>query len=266
LAFGSRNNISYIRLDHNRDELFIGIEIHTPSAQQLLRQIELKGIDNIWVVNYDARLLLEMLSSNIADRLFVHFPVPWDKKPHRRVISPQFLKEAMRVLKVGGRLELRTDSPKYFWYSLETFLGEGVEQSELLIRKNVDLDVISKYEARWRRESRDIYDISIISREESPERDIEIDFTFNSLRFNSKLIDNPPKGSHIFDGFFISLKKIYIVNKSSILLKLSFGSFDKPEQKYIFIDRDRSYYFGMEPIKSYTNYKAHMAIEEMLNV
>jgi len=32
-----------------------------------------------------------MLSSNIADRLFVHFPVPWDKKPHRRVISPQFL-------------------------------------------------------------------------------------------------------------------------------------------------------------------------------
>jgi len=50
------------------------------------------------------------------------------------------------------------------------------------------------------------------------------------------------------------------------LLKLSFGSFDKPEQKYIFIDRDRSYYFGMEPIKSYTNYKAHMAIEEMLNV
>ena len=75
----------------NPDTLFIGLEIHTPSAQQVLKQIELQNLDNIWVVNYDARLFLEMLPSNICSQIFVHFPVPWDKKPHRRVISKSFL-------------------------------------------------------------------------------------------------------------------------------------------------------------------------------
>ncbi len=96
IGFGSGKHILY-QAKKNPHELFIGIEIHTPSAQQLLRQIELQNIENIWVINYDARLLLEMIASNSINRVFVHFPVPWDKKPHRRVISQSFLKEAMRV-------------------------------------------------------------------------------------------------------------------------------------------------------------------------
>jgi len=263
IGFGSGKHILY-QAEQNRDELFIGIEIHTPSAQQLLRQIELRGIKNIWVVNYDARLLLEMINSNIINRIFIHFPVPWDKKPHRRVISSSFLKEAIRVLRVGGKLELRTDSPNYFWYSLDVFLGDGIKSSEVLILKNRDLEVISKYEARWRRQRRDIYDVLVVSKELSPERRLNIDFNFRGLKYKSELLNNIPKDSLVFNGFFINFKKIYIVNKSSILLKLSFGSFDKPEQKYILIDRDRSYYFGMEPVKTYTNYKAHLALEEIL--
>jgi tRNA (guanine-N7-)-methyltransferase len=263
IGFGSGKHILY-QAEKNPSELFIGIEIHTPSAQQLLRQIELKGLKNIWVVNYDARLLLEMIESNRISRIFVHFPVPWDKKPHRRVISPSFLKEAMRVLKPMGKLELRTDSPNYFWYSLDVFLGDGVERSEVLVLKNRDLGVISKYEARWRRQKKDIYDVLVTSKEKSKEREINIDFSFKRLKFKSELLNNIPKGSLVFDSFFINFKKIYIVNKSSILLKLSFGSFDKPEQKYILIDRDRSYYFGMEPVKTYTNYRAHLAVEERL--
>ena len=263
VGFGSGRHILY-QAEKNPNELFIGLEIHTPSAQQLLRQIELKGLRNIWVVNYDARLLLEMIDSNIINRIFVHFPVPWDKKPHRRVISSSFLKEAMRVLRVGGVLELRTDSSKYFWYSLDVFLGEGVDRSEVLVKKNSDLGVISKYEARWRRQRKDIYDVLVTSKENSKKRKLNIDFSFKQLKFKSELLNNIPQGSLVFDGFFINFKKIYVVNKSSILLKLSFGSFDKPEQKYIFIDSNRSYYFGMKPVKTYTNYKAHLKIEESL--
>jgi len=263
IGFGSGRHILY-QAEKSPNELFIGIEIHTPSAQQLLRQIKLKGIKNIWVVNYDARLLLEMIESNRISRIFVHFPVPWDKKPHRRVISPSFLKEAMRVLKPKGKLELRTDSPNYFWYSLEVFLGEGVERSEVLVKKNSNLGVVSKYEARWRRQKKDIYDVLVVSKENSPPNISNFDFRFKRLKFKSELLDNIPKGSLVFDGFFINFKKIYVVNKSSILLKLSFGSFDKPEQKYILIEKSRSYYFGMEPIKSYTNYRAHLKLEERL--
>jgi len=104
VGFGSGKHLLY-QAQKNPDTLFIGLEIHTPSAQQVLKQIELQGLDNIWVVNYDARLFLEMLPSNACEQIFVHFPVPWDKKPHRRVISPSFLDESMRVLRKDGRLE-----------------------------------------------------------------------------------------------------------------------------------------------------------------
>jgi len=118
VGFGSGRHLLH-QAKKNPDTLFIGIEIHTPSAQQVLKQIELQELDNIWVVNYDARLFLEMLPSNSCEQIFVHFPVPWDKKPQRRVISTSFVDESMRVLRVSGRLELRTDSDKYFWYALE---------------------------------------------------------------------------------------------------------------------------------------------------
>ena len=90
VGFGSGRHLLH-QAQKNPDILFIGLEIHTPSAQQVLKQIELQRIENIWVVNYDARLFLEMLPSNVCEQIFVHFPVPWDKKPHRRVISPSFL-------------------------------------------------------------------------------------------------------------------------------------------------------------------------------
>ncbi|MEA2028122.1 MAG: tRNA (guanosine(46)-N7)-methyltransferase TrmB, partial [Campylobacterota bacterium] len=115
VGFGSGKHILH-QANANPDILYIGIEIHTPSAQQLLKQIKLQNLSNIWVVNYDARLLLGMFASNSLSKIYVHFPVPWDKKPHRRVISPSFLNESLRVLQSGGTLELRTDSDNYFWY------------------------------------------------------------------------------------------------------------------------------------------------------
>ena len=65
VGFGSGRHLLY-QAEKHPDTLFIGLEIHTPSAQQVLKQIELQNIDNIWVVNYDARLFLEMLPSNIC--------------------------------------------------------------------------------------------------------------------------------------------------------------------------------------------------------
>jgi len=265
VGFGSGKHLLYQAIN-NPERLFIGIEIHTPSAQQVLRQIELKGIKNIWVVNYDARLLLEMMPSNSCTNIFVHFPVPWDKKPHRRVISPSFLEESMRVLKKGGRLELRTDSYKYFWYSLDTFLGENVSKTALEIRKNESLDVTSKYEARWLKQEKDIYDVFVTAQQNSDKREFDFDFGFDDIVYKDSILDKISKKPILFDGFFFHFERIYRVNQSSILLKLTLGSFDRPEQKYIWIDDNISYYFGSTPVKTVTNYKTHLKIKEYLNV
>jgi tRNA (guanine-N7-)-methyltransferase len=265
VGFGSGKHLLY-QAQKNPDRLFIGIEIHTPSALQVLKQIELLGLKNIWVVNYDARLLLETIPSNLCHEIFVHFPVPWDKKPHRRVISTSFLEESMRVLKKGGRLELRTDSYKYFWYALDTFLGEKVSKTAVEVRKNEALEVTSKYEARWLKQEKDIYDVYVTSLEESEERILDFNFSFKDISYKKELLDKITYKPILFEGAFIHFERIFKIDDESILIKLAFGSFDRPEHKFIYINKLEAYYFHDNPVKTVTNYKTHHKIMEYLNV
>jgi len=262
VGFGSGRHLIH-QAQKNPDTLFIGLEIHTPSAQQVLKQIELQGIDNIWVVNYDARLFLEMLPSNVCEQIFVHFPVPWDKKPHRRVISPSFLDESMRVLREEGRLELRTDSDNYFWYSLETFFA--VPKTEVEIRKNEALEVTSKYEARWIKQEKDIYDVYVKCKETSEAKRLNIDFNFNTVKYQEGLENALAKKPQVFDGYFVHFERMYKIGEDRLLVKCAFGSFDRPEHKYILLRKDGCRYFVSEPVKTTVNYEAHKKIMELLD-
>ena len=263
VGFGSGKHILY-QAQKNPDTLFIGLEIHTPSAQQVLKQIELQGLKNLWVVNYDARLFLEMLPSNACEQIFVHFPVPWDKKPSRRVISKSFVAESIRVLREGGRLELRTDSDKYFWYSLETFFSSP--KVEVEVRKNEDLEVTSKYEARWKRQEKDIYDVYVKCKENSKTKKKELDFNFNIVKYRNALENDLPKEALVFDGYFIHFERLYKTEDEILLIKCAFGSFDRPEHKYIILDKNACRYFVSPPVKTQVNYQAHQKIMELLNV
>jgi tRNA (guanine-N7-)-methyltransferase len=261
VGFGSGRHLLYQAKKHPK-KLFIGLEIHTPSAQQVLKQIELQGLENLWIVNYDARLFLEMLPSNLCDEIFVHFPVPWDKKPHRRVIGKAFLEESMRVLKKGGRLELRTDSDNYFWYALETFFASpkiGVE-----VRKNEALEVTSKYEARWLRQEKDIYDLYVTSQEESPQSKATGDFNFNSVKYSDQILEAIPPKAIVYTEYFIHFERTFRIEKERCLIKCAFGSFDRPEHKYLLIDSNGCGYFNGLPITTRVNFLAHQKIVEQL--
>lgn len=257
VGFGSGRHLLF-QAKKNPDTLYIGIEIHTPSAQQVLKQIELQGLDNIWVVNYDARLFLEMLPSNRCEQIFVHFPVPWDKKPHRRVISPSFLDESMRVLKKGGSLELRTDSESYFWYALETFFA--VPKAEVRVHKNEALEVTSKYEARWLRQEKDIYEVHTTSLQDSPCKEETIDFNFNGVKYTQGLEERLPLKALVFEGYFVHFERIYQISGQSVVIKCAFGSFDRPEHKYMLLNQDGCRYFVSSPIKTSVNFQAHQAM------
>lgn len=261
VGFGSGRHLLF-QAKKNPDTLYIGLEIHTPSAQQVLKQIELQQLDNIWVVNYDARLFLEMLPSNLCTQIFVHFPVPWDKKPHRRVISKSFLSESMRVLGIDGRLELRTDSDNYFWYALETFFS--IPKVEVEVRKNEALEVTSKYEARWLRQEKDIYDVYVRSTYLSQEEKNTIDFNFNDVKYSEGIENRLPKKALVYDGYFVHFERIFKISENSIFIKCAFGSFDRPEHKYILLQESGCRYFVSPPVKTKVNYHAHEKMIEKL--
>ncbi len=262
VGFGSGRHLLY-QAKENPERLYIGIEIHTPSAQQVLKQIELQGLENIWVLNYDARLFLEMLPSNSCEQIFVHFPVPWDKKPQRRVISPSFTEEALRVLTKGGRLELRTDSEKYFWYSMQTFFA--LPKAEVHIEKNKDLAVISKYEARWKRQEKNIYEVHMVSGEKSDEKPLGKSFSFGESSYRSGLENALPTKTVIEEEYFVHFERVYKIGEEALLVKCAFGSFDRPEHKYILIGKEGCRYYVSRPVKTKANYQAHQKIVEYLN-
>jgi len=265
VGFGSGVHLLHQALK-NPDKLIIGLEIHYPSIEQVLKHLKIQNITNVLIVNYDARLFLEFLESNAVGKVFVHFPVPWDKKPHRRVMSVAFIAECMRVLKISGTLELRTDSPNYFEYS--SGLLENFKKYPHEILKNKDLDVTSKYEARWKLQEKDIWDVTITSIENSPQVVFSTDFSFDEKYDIEKIKKNLPKDAIISDEFLINFEDCYDVTSQSaqqgLLVKVTFGSFNRPVTKYLYIENEKARYFQGDPIKTRVNLEAHQRILEIL--
>lgn len=157
IGFGSGRHLLF-KADKNRDILMLGAEIYLPALEQVAKLAKIQGLNNVFLINADARLLLNALNSNSLSRIFLHFPVPWDKQESRRVVSRDFAREILRVLTENGRFELRTDSAKYFEFTREIFANFSVN---LTVAKNENLAVLSKYETRWQKQKKDIFDLVV---------------------------------------------------------------------------------------------------------
>ncbi len=262
VGFGSGRHLLH-QAKHNPDVLFIGIEIHRPSIQQVLKQIVIQDIDNLLILDYDARLFMELVPSNIVGKIYVHFPVPWDKKPHRRVISKTFVDEARRVLQVGGALELRTDSENYYAYSYETFIS--LNKTTLMINKNKDTVVSSKYEDRWKKMEKNIYDLIMINDEQSQPLTLEGNFDFDKVNKTEEELIALHNKTIRFDSGFIHFERIYTIENGGIMLRVSMGSFDRPEHLYVIIEDTNARYFPNLPLRSKANLQAHKQLNGVLH-
>lgn len=263
IGFGSGRHLLH-QAKNNPDILFIGLEIHTPSIEQMLKQVRIENITNILAVDYDARLFMEFIKSNKVGKIFVHFPVPWDKKPHRRIYSQAFIDEALRVLKPDGTLELRTDSRKYFDYCMELLTTQN--QSHITIDINKDLQVSSKYEDRWKKQGKAIYDVVLTCQEQSPQRKIEIDFNFPKPISFEKLEQAVNSKAFIQDGFVVHFEELYSTkDNSKQLVQLTMGNFSRTVSKYILIEDSQASYFQGDPIPTSSNLAAHKLICEVIS-
>ncbi len=261
VGFGSGRHLLHQAVN-NPDILFVGIEIHRPSIEQVLKQISIQKLDNLFVLDYDARLFMELVPSNLVEKVYVHFPVPWDKKPHRRVISTSFIEESRRVLKVDGRLELRTDSENYYAYSYETFIA--FNKTVLNINKNKEIAISSKYEDRWKKMEKNIYDVTMINEEQSDILELEGSFEFSKFILDNDKLLALHGTTHKFESGFIHFERAYKL-EDGVMLRLSMGSFDRPEHLYVILTSEQVKYYPTLPLKSKSNLKAHRYLDEVFN-
>lgn len=261
VGFGSGRHLLH-QAANNPEILFIGIEIHRPSIEQVLKQVTIQDLDNVLVLDYDARLFMELVPSNIVGKIYVHFPVPWDKKPHRRVISTTFIEEANRVLKVDGKLELRTDSENYYAYSYETFIA--FNKTTLQINKNKEISISSKYEDRWKKMEKNIYDVTMINEEHSAELSLVGNFDFEQATISLENIIALHTKIEKLEGAFIHFERVYS-RDATVLLRVSLGSFDRPEHLYVLVKNKTVSYYPHLPLKSKSNLIAHQYLNGVLH-
>ena len=259
IGFGSGRHLLH-QAKKNPHIQFIGLEIHKPSIEQVLKRCELQGIENILVIDYDARLFMEFLPSNVVGRIFVHFPVPWDKKPHRRVFSAAFIEEALRVLHVNGTLELRTDSQLYFEFTFSQMMQ--LSKANVHVKKNAELEITSKYEDRWRKMEKDIYDVTLTN--ESASLPIP---KLGTLRFDecvdfAKVRDSFKDDLLRGDGFFVHFEELFEIDDKSGLIRLSFGANERNEKCYILIQEGKLSYLPDRILATKSNLAAHTLIKE----
>ncbi|GAA8401310.1 tRNA (guanosine(46)-N7)-methyltransferase TrmB [Helicobacter pylori] len=264
IGFGSGRHLIELA-KNNPTKTCLGIEIHTPSIAQALKQIELLDLKNLHILQGDGRLVLESMPNHRCEKIFVHFPVPWNEKKHRRVLSEKFLNEALRVLKPKGFLELRTDDSLYFEDSLKLALKNF--QCEIEIKKNAQIPVVSKYEARWNKLKKDIYDLKIYSLglDENPTQNHALDFSFDTITINKENVGAILKTPKIIkEGYFAHVCNIY-ENKGDFLVELSMGDFDWPVRLFALLAENKLFYLNKSPLKTLNNHKAHLLLQNILS-
>jgi len=253
IGFGTGRHLLQLAREYP-DRTILGVEIYPRAIQQVLRRLEVEQIKNVRIINYDGRLLLERIPPNQLEQIYLHFPLPWEENREKRIVNLSFLKEIQRILKPGGFFYLRTDSPVYRDWTIEQLLE--LPFVEFTVKKNFTYKIVSKYEERWRRLNRNIFDIIVKNWEEGgrPVQNYQFQFKGKLEGIKPELI----KGKR----FLIHIERIYPMREGGELIKLAMGAYERVEGLFIVNSPTGSYYFK-PPAPVEENWLAHQQLKRI---
>ncbi|RDU73357.1 tRNA (guanosine(46)-N7)-methyltransferase TrmB [Helicobacter aurati] len=256
IGFGSGRHILELA-KNNPDKTILGFEIHLPSIRQVMNAIEIYNLNNLYICNVDARLGIQIIPTDTTQRIFLHFPVPWNKAKHRRVFNRDFLEHSFRILKSNGSINVRTDDLEYFQDCIHECLSANHTYIE--IHKNNATEVISKYEQRWNAKQKDIYELNIFKQSLQFDRQDEIqNFHFPDAVEDFALFCNK---KWIEKSFFVSIGDLYQSQSGHkiSLAQLTFGSFYVPFNTYLIAEQQMLSY-----LKCPLNIRSHRLAHQFL--
>ncbi len=136
------------------DAMLVAVE-KVPDAMIIaVERAKNAGLNNVTFIDGDAARLCEMFDKGEVDRIFINFCDPWPKSRDAkfRLTAPSFLRIYCELLPLGGQIHFKTDNRPLFDWSVEQFISEGWELSEVTndLHGNGIADIpLTDYEAKF---------------------------------------------------------------------------------------------------------------------
>ena len=137
------------------DRNFIGIDIKGARMWTGAKAATLEGLGNVAFVRTNIELLSHFFAPGEVSEIWITFPDPQMKKVRKRLTSTTFLNLYRKVLRPGGMIRLKTDSPFLYTYTrLLTELNGIVPETNTddLYHSGIDNDILqirTFYEQQW---------------------------------------------------------------------------------------------------------------------
>ena len=147
---------------NNPDTCYIACEVFLDGMIQTAGKAFEQKLTNLYFYMQDARDLLQEISDETLDNIFIFFPDPWPKKRHhkRRILNNQFLELAHKKLKKEGSIFTATDHPSYKEYILE--IGNTQTLFTLKEKEFPNWWIKTKYQSKALNEGRESSFFSLI--------------------------------------------------------------------------------------------------------
>ena len=111
--------------EQNRN--FIGIDIKGARMWTGARQVEEQGIANAAFLRCEIENIDRFFAPGEVEELWITFPDPQMKKTRKRLTSTRFLELYRKIMRPGGVVNLKTDSPFLFEYTRRLVDLNGLE-------------------------------------------------------------------------------------------------------------------------------------------
>ena len=149
--------------DANRDNDYLGVEVHVPGVGALCKQIAERDLTNLRICQHDAvEVVRDMLPEASLDGVHVFFPDPWHKARHnkRRLIQSPFVALLASRLKPGGYFHCATDWEEYAHQMLEVLSAEqSLSNSADGFAPRPEYRPLTKFENRGIRLGHGVWDV-----------------------------------------------------------------------------------------------------------
>lgn len=101
------------------DKNFIGVDIKGARIWAGAKQATESGMSNVGFLRTNIEFLTRFFAQNEVDEIWITFPDPQMKKATKRLTSSYFMQRYQQIMKDGGLVNLKTDSPFLYEYTCE---------------------------------------------------------------------------------------------------------------------------------------------------